>query len=118
ATGTISNAGTINAFASVVGGTGNATVTTGVTAAAVVTGIDSAQAVGIHVNGSQNLATVSNSGTISVSAVNDGADATATGPSVGADPVVPVAATGILFTGAGTAPATGTAVINNSGTIF
>ena len=57
--------------APVVGG-GFTTVTVGTVEFVVPTGADTAQAVGVHVNGSQNLATVSNSGTISVSAVNDG----------------------------------------------
>ncbi len=116
--GTVVNSGTISAVASAVGGAAFSVTTAGPPVATYMLGTDEAQAVGIHLNGGQNLATVTNSGTISVLAVNDGATVTATAATTAASPYIPVAATGILFAGGGATPATGTATINNSGTII
>src|SRR5690606_31786882 len=91
--GTISNAGTIDVFASVDGGGFN-TVTVGTVEYVVATGRDYAQAVGIHLDGGQNLADITNTGTINVLAVNDGG-ATVTTATPLAAPVTLVNATGI-----------------------
>src|SRR5690606_14152553 len=59
--GTISNAGTIDVFASANGGGFN-TVAVGTVEYVVATGDDYAQAVGIHLDGGQNLADITNTG--------------------------------------------------------
>ncbi|MXO67218.1 autotransporter outer membrane beta-barrel domain-containing protein, partial [Altericroceibacterium endophyticum] len=117
ATGTFVNDGTISAMATVTNGDAE---NIGTEEAPVYAGTSEAQAIGIHVNGDANTATVTNNGTIAVTASNDGNLGTVTGTGTAADANVPMAATGILFTGGtgttGTAT-TGTAVINNSGVI-
>ncbi len=103
--GTIVNTadGTIDVRAEVIGGAGTpVTVEFGESFIDLVVGTDSAHAVGIHViAGSTDDLEITNNGTIDVIAINDGASATVLDPSPFSDPVIPVAATGILIEIAG-----------------